>query len=88
MFCSNPMSGSHFIMQTRKFLLIDATAVTLGQGDGNVEYISPDPYIVCAKYLRFSSNGFGMRGKSCCGGGGGGGGREHGGGRGRNELKT
>ena len=57
MFCSDPMSGSHFITQTNKFLLIDATAVTLGQGHGKViEYISPDPYILCAKYLRFSSN--------------------------------
>ena len=55
-------------------MLIDATAVTLGQGHGNIiEYISPDPYILCAKYLRFSSNGFDMRGKSCCGGGRGGG---------------
>ena len=32
MFCSDPMSGSHFIAQTSKFFLIDATAVTLGQG--------------------------------------------------------
>ena len=54
MFCSDPMSGSHFIAQTSKFLLIDATAVTLGQGHGKViQYISPDPYILCAKYLRF-----------------------------------
>ena len=82
MFCSDPMSGSHFIVQTSKFLLIDATAVTLCQGHGKViEYISPDPYILCAKYLRFSSNGFDVRGKSCCGGGGRGG-------RGGNELKT
>ena len=44
MFCSDPMSGSHLIAQTSKFLIIDATAVTLGQGHGNViEYISPDP---------------------------------------------
>ena len=78
MFCSDQMSGSHFIVQTSKFLLIDATAVTLGQGHGKViQYISPDPYILCAKYLRFSSNGFDVRGKSCCGGGGGG-----------NKLKT
>ena len=54
MFYSDSMSGSHFIAQTSKFLLIDATAVTLGQGHGKViQYISPDPYIVCAKYLRF-----------------------------------
>ena len=65
-----------------KFLLIDATAMTLGQGHGMViEYISPDPYILCAKYLRFSSNGFDVSVKSCCGGGGGRG-------RGGNELKT
>ena len=43
MFCSDPMSGSHFITQTCKFLLIDATAVTLGQGHGKViQYISRD----------------------------------------------
>ena len=54
MFCSDPMNGSHFIAQTSKFLLIDATAVTLGQGHGKViQYIFPDPYILCAKYLRF-----------------------------------
>ena len=47
------MSGSHFIAQTSTFLLIDATAVTLGQGHGKViQYISPDPYILCAKYPR------------------------------------
>ena len=62
------------IAQTSKFLLIDATAVTLGQSNGRViQYISPDPYILCAKYLRFSSNGFDVRDKSCCGGGRGGG---------------
>ena len=80
------MSGSHFIAQTSNFLLIDAKAVALGQGHGKViQYISPDPYILFAKYLRFSWNGFDVRGKSCCGGGRGGGG---GGGRGGNELKT
>ena len=74
------MSSSYFIAQTSKFMLIDATAVTLGQGHGKViRYISPDPYILGAKYLRFSSNGLDVRGKSCCGGGGG---------RGGNELKT
>ena len=72
------MSGSYFITQTSKFVLINTTAVTLGQGHGKViQYISPDPYIICAKYERFSSNGFDMRGKSFCGGG-----------RGGNELKT
>ena len=80
MFCSDPLSGSQFIAQTSKFLLIDATAVTLGQDHGKViKYISPDPYILCAKYLLFGSNGFDVRGKSCCGGRRGGGG---------NELKT
>ena len=74
------MSGSHFIAQTSKFLLIDSTAVTLGQGHGKViQYISPDPYILCAKYQKFSSNGFDVRGRSLYGGGRG---------RGRNELKT
>ena len=78
MVCSDPMSGSHFIAQTSKFLLMDATAVTLGQGHGKViQYIFPGPYILCAKYQRFSSNSFDVRGKSFCGGG-----------RGRNELKT
>ena len=68
-FCSDLMSGSHFIAQTRKFLVMDATAVTLGQGNGKViQYISSDPYILCAKYLRFSSKGFDVRGKSCCSG--------------------
>ena len=84
MFCSDPMSGSHFIAQTSKFLLNDATDVTLGQGHRNVtQYISPDSYILCAKYLSFSSNHFDVRDKSCCGGG-------HGGGQGRGgkELKT
>ena len=65
MFCSDHMSGSHFIAQTSTFLLIDATAVNLGQGHGKViQYISADPYIFCATYLRFSSNGFDVRGKS------------------------
>ena len=77
------MSGSHFIAPTSKFMLIDATALTLGQGHGNaIQYISPDPYILCTKYVRFR-NGLDVRGKSCCGGGHGGGG-----GRGGNELKT
>ena len=72
-------SCAHFIAQTSNFLLIDVTAVTLGQGHGKViEDIAPDPYI-CAKYLRFSSKGFDVRGKCCWGGGRG---------RGGNELKT
>ena len=48
MFCSDPMSDSYFIAQTSKFLVIDATAVTLGQGHGmGIQYISPDPYSLC-----------------------------------------
>ena len=68
------MSGSHFIVQTSKFLLINATAVTLGQGHWKViQHISPDSYILSAKYVWFSWNGFDVRGKSCCGAGRGGG---------------
>ena len=76
------MSGSHFIAQTSKFLLINTTAMTFGQGHGQViQYISPDPYILCAKYQRFSSNGLDVRVKKfCCGG--------RGRGRGGNELRT
>ena len=49
MLYSDPMSASHFIAQTSKFLLINATAVTLGQGHQKVsQYISPDSYILCA----------------------------------------
>ena len=82
MFCSDRMNSSHFIAQKSKFLLIDAIAMTLGEGHGKVnQYISPDPYILCAKYLRFRWNGFNVRGKSCCGSGQDGGGD-------RNELKT
>ena len=78
MFCNDPMSHSYFIVQTIKFLLINATAVTWGQGHGKVmQYISPDPYIPWAKYLSFSSNGFDMRGKSFSDSG-----------RGRNELNS
>ena len=42
------MSGSNIIVQKSKFLLIDVTAVTLGQGYWNViQYIFPDLYILC-----------------------------------------
>ena len=35
------MSGSHFIVQTNKFFITNATVVTLGQGDIKVtQYIS------------------------------------------------
>ena len=84
MFCSDPMSVSNFIAQTSKLLLIDATAVTFGQGYRKVtQYISQDSYILFVKYLRFSSNDSDVRDKTCCGGGRGGGC-----GRGGNELKT
>ena len=37
------MSASHFVVQKIKFLLIDATAVALGQGHGKfIQYILPD----------------------------------------------
>ena len=84
MFCSDLMSGSYFIVQTSKFSLTDATTATLGQRHRKVtQYISPDAYILCAKYLRFSWNSFDFdeRDKMCCGGGRGDGG-------GGNELKT
>ena len=53
--------------------------MALDQGHGQViQYIFPDPHIICAKNLRFSRNGFDVRGKSFCGGRRGNG----------NELKT
>ena len=76
-FCGDWLSGSYFILQTSKFLFINVTAVTLGQGHQKViQYIFPDLYFLCPKYLRWSSNGFDVRSKSHCDGGGG------------NELKT
>ena len=43
------MNGSHLITQISNFFLIDATAMTLGQGHGKViQYISPHLYILCA----------------------------------------
>ena len=49
MFCSDRMSGSQFIVQTSKFLLIDTTddlSTTLTQGHGKViQYILQDLYI-------------------------------------------
>ena len=81
------MNGSYFMCRQANFLLIDAAAMTLGQGHRKViQYISPDLYILCVKYLSFSSNCFDVRGKSLCGGRRG----RHGGGCGhsRNELKT
>ena len=81
MLCSDQMNDSHFIVQTSKYLVIDATATISGQGHGKViQSILPDLYILCPIYLRFSSNGFDVRGKGCYGSG-----RS---GRGGNELKT
>ena len=52
MFRSDQMSSSHFIVQTNKLLLIDVTAVTLGQGQGEViQYISAHPCFLSPKYL-------------------------------------
>ena len=81
------MSGTYFIVQTSKFVLITVTAVNLCQGNWKViQYISPNPYTICSKYVSFCTNSFDVRGKSLCGGGGcvGRGGR---GGRGGNEQK-
>ena len=44
-YCSDWMSGSHFIVQTITFLLIDATTVTGVQGQGRVIQISIDVYL-------------------------------------------
>ena len=67
--CSDWMSGSHFSMQTSKFLLINVTAVTMGQGHKKIiSYISLYPYILCPKYVRFGTNGLEVRGKRLCGG--------------------
>ena len=58
------MGGSYFIAQTSKFKLIHVTAVTLGRSYRKViQYISRDPYTLCAKHVKFSSNGFDVRGK-------------------------
>ena len=47
-FCNDLLSGSHFIMQQSKFLLINATAVTWGEGHRKVmQYIFPDLYFLC-----------------------------------------
>ena len=49
-FCSDSMSGSYFIVQTRKFLLINAS--------GQRKIIQYIPYILCPKSLRFGTNTF------------------------------
>ena len=41
----------------------------MAMGHGMVmQYISPDLYFLCLKYLRFSTISFHIRSKSCCGG--------------------
>ena len=41
------MGGSHFIMQTSNFFLINTTAVSFSQGHGKViQYILPDLHIL------------------------------------------
>ena len=66
--CSDWMTGSYLIVQTNTFLLTNVTAMTLGEGHKKViQYISPDPYFLCPKYLRFGSNDFDVRSKRHCG---------------------
>ena len=63
-FCCDLMSGSHVFVQTGSLLLINVTVVTLGQGHGKfIQYIFSDPYILCPKYVKVSTNGADMRGK-------------------------
>ena len=46
-FCSDWMSGSHFIAQASKFLFIKATAVTLSEDHGKIiQYISINLYFL------------------------------------------
>ena len=45
MFCSDRMSGAHFIVQKRIFVLISATTVTLGQGQGKSSNTFPQNYL-------------------------------------------
>ena len=62
------MSGFHSIAQKSKFLLISATAVTLGQSHGKIiQYISPGLYFLCPQYQKLGTNGFDMKSKSSCG---------------------
>ena len=46
----------------KQILLIDTNAMTLGRGHRRVTHL-PAPYLTCPKYLRWSQNGFGVRGK-------------------------
>ena len=44
-FCMDWLNGSHFILQTSRFLFINVTTITLGQGHQKViQYIFPDLY--------------------------------------------
>ena len=50
--------------ENKHFFLINATAVTMGQGQRKViQYISPDLYILCPKYVKFRINGFSWKAK-------------------------
>ena len=41
---------NHFVVQTSEFLVINAAAVTLGQGHEKfIQYIFPDPFLICPK---------------------------------------
>ena len=67
--CINWMNGSHFIVQTSKYLLINATADFGSRSQKVIQYISPGPYILCPKYVRFGTDYLDVKGKSLCGDG-------------------
>ena len=61
------MTGIFFI--PCQSMLIYAPAMTFSRGHGKViQYIFPDLCILCPKYLRISSKGLDIRGKSFCNG--------------------
>ena len=44
-FCMDWLNGSHIILQTSRFLFINVTTITLGQGHQKfIQYIFPDLY--------------------------------------------
>ena len=57
------MTGLVIIMQTSTFLLISATAMTLGEGNRKSSSTFPQ-----TKYLRLSTNDFNVRNKIRCSG--------------------
>ena len=64
------MSSSHFIAQTSTFLLIDATAVTLGQGHGEViQYISQTHIFFVPNIWGLAQTVLTWEAKVFCGGG-------------------